>query len=54
MRDTTDSRRDKHGVPGDKEGSALSKWLWFAGLYLAGLLTVVAVAWFFRALLGMN
>lgn len=54
MPDTTDKHRDKPAIPDDKDKSTLSKLLWFIVLYCAGLAAVIAVAWFFRALLGMN
>jgi len=54
MRDTTDTQHAKPDIPGEEERSTLSRLLWFAGLYIAGVVVVMAVAWFFRALLGMH
>ena len=34
--------------PDEKPESLKSKWLWFIGLYLAGLLVTAGVAYFFR------
>jgi len=34
--------------------SGISRWLWFIGLYCAGLAAIALVAWFFRALLGLD
>jgi len=44
---------DKTGVEQEPRSSTGRQLAWFIGLYLAGLLAVALVAWFFRALLGL-
>ena len=44
---------DKSGMDNGPRTSNARQLAWFIGLYLAGLLAVALVAWFFRTLLGM-
>ncbi|MEJ2093969.1 MAG: hypothetical protein P8X93_01975 [Gammaproteobacteria bacterium] len=47
MPDTTN--HSDNGLP-----SRTGRWLWFIGLYLAGLLATFLVVYFFRSLLGLG
>jgi hypothetical protein len=38
-------------MPGASVSPSLRRWLWFAGLYAAGVVTLAAVAFGLRALL---
>lgn len=52
--DSGPESREKNTPDGEAPSSRASRWLWFIGLYCAGLAAMALVAWFFRALLGLD
>lgn len=55
MRNEPGSEDTRKNMPDRNSlSSGVTRWLWFIGLYCAGLATMALVAWFFRALLGLD
>ncbi len=50
MRDTTEVASARRG---GRMKQSLKRWMWFVGLWAAGVMTVAAGAWAIKLLLGI-